>query len=67
MRRKECKQLAEKIAKYERICSTSSDSYEIKEAQNKILELSSHAKTLDDIMMIDEMVQDILGYNDLQK
>ena len=61
MKRKEKKQLAEKIAKYERIVQSSDDEKEIKEAQNKILELSSHVDNIEDIMEIDEMVQDLLG------
>lgn len=61
MKRKEKKQLAEKIVKYERIVQSSDNEKEIKEAQNKILELSSHVNNIEDIMEIDEMVQDLLG------
>ena len=61
MKRKEKKQLAEKIAKYERIVQASEDPKEIKEAQNKIVELSSHVNNIEDIMEIDEMVQDLLA------
>jgi hypothetical protein len=60
MKRKEKKQLAEKIAKYERIVQNSTDKKEIKQAQNKIVELSSHVETIEDIVDIDEMVQDLL-------
>lgn len=60
MKRKEKKQLAEKIAKYERIVQSSTDKKEIKQAQNKIVELSSHVETIEDIVDIDEMVQDLL-------
>lgn len=61
MKRKEKKQLAERIAKYERIIQASEDPQKIKEAQNKIIELSSHVNNIDDIMEIDEMVQDLLA------
>ena len=60
MKRKEKKQLAGKIAKYERIVQNSTDKKEIKQAQNKIVELSSHVETIEDIVDIDEMVQDLL-------
>lgn len=60
MKRKEKKQLAEKIAKYERIVQNSTNKKEIKQAQNKIVELSSHVETIEDIVDIDEMVQDLL-------
>lgn len=60
MKRKEKKQLAEKIARYERIVQNSTDKKEIKQAQNKIVELSSHVETIEDIVDIDEMVQDLL-------
>ena len=61
MKRKEKKQLAEKIAKYECIVQSSEDPIKIKEAQNKIMELSSHVSDFNDIMEIDEMVQDLLA------
>jgi len=61
MKRKEIKQLAEKIAKYERIMQASQDEKEIKDAQRKIAELSSHVKSIEDIMAIDEMVMDLLA------
>ena len=63
MKRKEKRQLAEKIAKYERIVQNSTDKKEIKEAQNKIIELSSHVETIEDITDIDEIVQDLLKQN----
>ena len=61
MKRKEKKQLAEKIAKYECSVQSSEDPIKIKEAQNKIMELSSHVSDFNDIMEIDEMVQDLLA------
>lgn len=60
MKRKEKKQLAERIAKYERIVQSSTDEKEIKCAQQKIVELSSHVESIEDIIEIDELVQDLL-------
>ena len=61
MKRKEKKQLAEKIAKYERIIQQNTDEELIKEAQTKIMELSSHVDDINDIMEVDEMVQNLLA------
>lgn len=61
MKRKEKKQLAEKIAKYERIIQSTDDKDKIKEAESKIMELSTHVYDLEDMVEIDEMVQDLLA------
>lgn len=61
MKRKEKKQLAEKIVKYERIIQQNTDEELIKEAQARIMELSSHVHNIDDIMEVDEMVQNLLA------
>ena len=61
MKRKEKKQLAEKIAKYERIIQSTDDKDKIKEAESKIMELSTHVCDLEDMVEIDEMVQDLLA------
>lgn len=60
MKKKEQKALAQKIAKYELIVQTSDDKKRIKDAQDKIIELSGKVESLDDIAAIDEMVQEIL-------
>lgn len=61
MKRKEKKQLAEKIAKYERIIQSTNNKDKIKEAESKIMELSTHVCDLEDMVEIDEMVQDLLA------
>ena len=60
MKKKEQKALAQKIAKYELIVQTSDDKQRIRDAQDKIMDLSGRVETLDDIAAIDEMVQEIL-------
>ena len=60
MKKKEQKALAQKIAKYELIVQTSDDKKRIRDAQDKIMELSGRVETLNDIAAIDEMVQEIL-------
>ena len=60
MKKKELKNLAKKIAKYEQIIQTSDDKDEIRKAQLAIMELSGSVDSLEDITAIDEMVQDFL-------
>lgn len=60
MKKKEQKALAQKIAKYELIIQTSDDKKRVRDAQDKVIELSGKVETLDDIAAIDEMVQEIL-------
>ena len=61
MKKKELKNLAQKIAKYEQIIQTSDDKTIILKAQDAIMELSGRVESLEDIVIIDEMVQDILN------
>lgn len=60
MKKKEQKALAQKIAKYELIVQTSDNNKKVRDAQDKIIELSGKVESLDDIAAIDEMVQEIL-------
>lgn len=61
MKRKELKNLAKKIAEAEYIIQTSDDSKAVSKAENEIIELSGKATSLEDMMIIDEMVQEILS------
>lgn len=61
MKKKELKNLAEKIAKQEYVIQTSKDSVEVQAAQEEIMRLSSRVHDLQDIDVIDEMVQDLLN------
>lgn len=60
MKKKELKQFAEKIAKYELIIEQSEDHDEIRYAQEQIMILSGRVKDLEDLFEIDELVQEIL-------
>lgn len=60
MKRKELKNLAQKIAKYEQILQTSQDKEEIREAQSQIMNLSGRVQSLEDMMLLDDMIQEIL-------
>lgn len=61
MKRKELKNLAEKIAKCEYVIQNSNDDTVIQAAQEEIMRLSSRVHDFQDIDAIDEMVQDILN------
>ncbi len=60
MKRKELKNLAKKIAAAEHTIQTSSDPIQVAKAQDQIIELSSHALSMEDMMTIDEFVQELL-------
>ena len=60
MKRKELKNLAEKIAKQEYIIQNSEDSAAVQAAQEEIMRLSSRVHDFQDIDTIDEIVQDLL-------
>lgn len=61
MKRKEIKNLAQKIVKYETILQTTEDMAERAKAEAHIMEISSHVHSLEDMMAIDEMVQDLMS------
>ena len=63
MKKKELKNLAQKIAKYERIIQTSDDKKMVRQAQEKIMELTSSVTSLDDMVAIDEAVMELLEKN----
>lgn len=63
MKKKELKNLAQKIAKAERIVQTSDDPKAVKKAEQEIMELSGHVESIEDMVTIDEMVQDLLNKN----
>ena len=63
MKKKELKNLATKIAKYERIIQTSDDKKIIAQAEQEIMKLSSSVDSLDDMVAIDELVMELLEKN----
>lgn len=61
MKKKELKNLAEKIAKQEYVIQTSDDDDAIQAAQNEIMRLTSRVRDFQDLDVIDEMIQEILS------
>ena len=63
MKQKEIKNLAQKIAKYERIIQTSDDKKLVRQEEEEIMKLSSSVTSLDDMVAIDELVMELLEKN----
>ena len=61
MKRKELRQIAEKIAKAEKIIQTSDNEKLVKQAEQDIVNLTSSVHDFEDIIAIDELVQDLLS------
>ena len=57
MKKKELKNLAVQIVRAERTLQTSSDAKEIANAQSEILRLSKRVTSLEDLMLIDDLIQ----------
>lgn len=61
MKRKELKNLAQKIAKYEYINETSTNEDEIEEAKIQIMNLSGRINNIEDMVELDDLVQSFLS------
>ena len=60
MKKKELKNLAKKIADAEFIVQNSTDKKAITKAQQDIMELSGKVNSVEDMLALDELVQEIL-------
>ena len=63
MKRKELKNLAKKIAKAEMIVQTSEDEHEVNRAQQEIMELSGKVSSIEDMIELDDLIQEIILQN----
>ena len=63
MKMKELKNLAQKIGKWELKVQNAQDKKERHQAEQEIMKLSSSVDSLEDIMIIDELVMEILSKN----
>ena len=61
MKMKELKNLAKKIAKCEQTIQSSEDKEAVRRAEEEVMKLSGSVKSLEDIMVIDELVQELLS------
>ena len=60
MKQKELKNIAKIIAKAERVIQEGSDSEAVSKAQNTILNMSKKGMTVEEMMIVDELVQEFL-------
>lgn len=63
MKRKELKNLAKKIAKAELIVQNSSDVAEVNRAQQEIMDLSSKVSSIEEMIELDDLIQEIISEN----
>lgn len=63
MKKKELKNLASKIAEAEYIVQTSTDSNAVHQAQEEIVKLCGKVKSIEDMVILDDMIQEILEKN----
>ena len=61
MKRKERKQLAQKIAKKKKKYDASTDMKEKSRLETEIMDLCSQVDNMEDMIVIDEMVLELLG------
>lgn len=66
MKKKELKNLAQKIAAAERVIQNSNDKNEIYNAEQEIMRLSGSISSITDMMALDEMIQTILEWNQMK-
>lgn len=60
MKKKDLKNLANKIAQCELQLQRTTDSKEYQELQTEIMRLSEQVETMDEMLFVDQMVQEIL-------
>jgi hypothetical protein len=60
MKQKELKNIAKIIAKAERVIQDGGDSEAVSKAQNTILNMSKKGMTVEEMMIVDELVQEFL-------
>ena len=60
MKRKELKNLAQKIAKAELARSEATDLDDIKNAENEIIKLSGKISNIEEMLLLDDLIQDYI-------
>ena len=66
MKKKELKNLAQKIAAAERVIQNSNDKNEIYNAEQEIMRLSGSISSITDMMALDEMIQTLLEWDQMK-
>ena len=63
MKQKELKNLAKKIAANEMIIQSSEDEKDVEKAQDEIFRLSSRVTSIEEMILLDDLIQEILQKN----
>jgi hypothetical protein len=61
MKLKELKNLAKKIAQQEKAYQNATNTEERMKAEEEIMRLTSKVESFDDLMLLDELIQELLG------
>lgn len=61
MKLKELKNLAKKIAQQEKAYQNATNTEERMKAEEEIMRLTSKVDSFDDLMLLDELIQELLG------
>lgn len=63
MKRKELKNFAKQIVEAEKIIEANEDKQKVYQAQQKVMDITNRLDSLDDILLLDELVQEIMNKN----
>ena len=63
MKRKEFKNFAKQIVEAEKIIEANEDKQKVYQAQQKVMDITNRLNSLDDILLLDELVQEIMDKN----
>lgn len=63
MKQKELKNFAKQIVEAEKIIKANEDRQKVYQAQQKVMDITNRLDSLDDILLLDELVQEIMDKN----
>lgn len=63
MKQKELKNFAKQIVEAEKIIKANEDKQKVYQAQQKVMDITNRLNSLDDILLLDELVQEIMDKN----
>lgn len=63
MKQKDLKNFAKQIVEAEKIIKANEDKQKVYQAQQKVMDITNRLDSLDDILLLDELVQEIMDKN----
>lgn len=63
MKQKELKNFAKQIVEAEKIIKANENKQKVYQAQQKVMDITNRLDSLDDILLLDELVQEIMDKN----